>query len=122
MKLTFFGSGGALTIKSARLHMGTEWAAPPSITAYGYTDIGGNILNIYWKVINNDELTATVWSGPETPPTYDSKSLAAEATSVQINYELDTGGFGFFSISIYAQTKSAGNKLDSTITAIFIDV
>jgi hypothetical protein len=79
----------------------------------------GTFCTYSWQVRNNDAATATVTSGPQTPPTYDSRSLASNTTSptiTQTNVESFSDGFNAFG-SVFARATASGKSASTIIVA-----
>jgi hypothetical protein len=94
--------------------------ANPNIPSFSMsnciTNFGTALCTYSWTVRNNDALTATVDSGPSSPPSYDSRSVNSNTTSstiTQTSVESFNDGQNAFG-SVFARATASG-KTASTI-------
>jgi len=97
--------------------------ADPTIPSFSMsnciTDFFGTFCNYSWQVRNNDALTATVVSGPSSPPSYDSRSVNSNTTSATITQngvESSSDGFTAFG-SVFARATASGKPASTIVRA-----
>ena len=94
--------------------------ANPNIPSFSLSNCisGFGVICTYtWTVRNNDALTATVDSGPTSPPSYDSRSVASNTTSstiTQTGVESFTDGFTAFG-SVFARATASGKSASAIV-------
>lgn len=97
--------------------------ANPTIPSFSMssciTDFDTALCTYSWTVRNNDALTATVDSGPSSPPSYDSRSVNSNTTSAtitQTGVESFNDGFTAFG-SVFARATASGKSASTIVRA-----
>jgi len=105
-----------LTIIGVLNQAGTVQTTNPAITDYGWRDDGFGGIYIYWKVQNLDASSATLTSGPFSPPSsFVDNNIASNAKTSEKTASAESGS----SYTVYAKAQASG-KSESNIVSINI--